>query len=121
MIKTKQELKAAYAQMKFDIGVFQIRNTVNEKIFVGSSMNLHAIWNRERLTLNFGGHNNQSLQEDWKTYGEEIFRYEIVAQLEQKDGDTEDFLKKELKMFEKMYIEELQPFGEKGYNRKSGK
>ena len=121
MIKTKQELKASYAQMKFDIGVFQIRNTINEKIFVGSSMNLHAIWNRERLTLNCGGHNNQALQEDWKTFGEANFRYEIVAQLEQKESDTDDFLKKELKTFEKMYLEELQPFGEKGYNRNSAK
>ena len=42
----KKDLKQDYKQMKFRMGVFQIRNTLNNKIFVDSSMDLVAIWNR---------------------------------------------------------------------------
>mgnify|MGYP002383887052 CR=1 FL=1 len=50
---TQKELKEKYKQMKFPMGVFQIRNTVNGKIFVDSSTNLPAIWNRHKTQRDF--------------------------------------------------------------------
>jgi len=114
MASTKQ-LKDEYRLKKFRIGVFQVRNTVNGKIFVGSSVNLDAIWNRIKVELKFGGHRNTLLQQEWKEFGEDNFRFEILAEIEQKDEDKVDY-NKEAKKLEEMFIEELQPFGEKGYN-----
>jgi group I intron endonuclease len=110
-----KHLKDEYKQMKFKVGVFQIRNKVNEKIFVGSSINLDAIWNRIKVELKFGGHRNLLLQQEWKEFGEDNFLFEILSEIEQKDGDKVDY-NKETKKLEEMFIEELQPFGEKGYN-----
>ncbi|MDZ4759020.1 MAG: hypothetical protein SGJ10_12890 [Bacteroidota bacterium] len=45
------------------------------------------------------------------------FIYEILSQVEEEDGDTTDY-KKQVKLLEKMYMEELKPFGEKGYQKK---
>jgi group I intron endonuclease len=115
-MKTKKDLKEEYKQMKFRMGIFQIRNTVNGKIYVEHSVNLDAIWNRHRTQLKFGAHPNALLQNDWKTFGEENFRYEILLEIDQKEEDTIDY-KRELKLLEAMYLEELNPFGEKGYNR----
>jgi len=115
-MKSKKELKENYKQKILKIGVFQIRNTVNEKIYLGSSVNLDAIWNRNRMELNFNGHRNELLQSEWKQYGEEAFRFEILAEIEQKDGEKTD-CNYEVKKLEEMFIEELQPFGEKGYNQ----
>ncbi|TNE59786.1 MAG: GIY-YIG nuclease family protein [Bacteroidetes bacterium] len=115
-MKTRKELKDAYKQMKFRMGVFQIRNTVNGKIYIESSVNLDAIWNRHRFQLNAGNHPNNVLQQDWNTYGESQFCYEILAELEQdEDGGARDY-SKDLKALELLYVEELEPFGEKGYN-----
>ena len=114
-MKSKKELIGEYKQMKFRMGVFQIRNVVNGKILVDSSVNLDAIWNRHRLELDFGGHRNKDLQKDWKTFGEDNFRYEILSELEHRDGIVD--YSKELKLLEKMYLEELQPYGEKGYHQ----
>ncbi len=36
------------------MGVFQIRNLTNEKVFVGSSLNLDGIFNRHKFALNAG-------------------------------------------------------------------
>lgn len=114
---TREELKAEYKQIKPKIGVYQIKNTVNGKIFIGSNTNLEAIWNRHRLQLNFGNHPNVLLQEDWKTFGEAQFSYEILSEIKQEDDKTVDY-SKELKQLEQMFIEELQPFEDKGYHKR---
>jgi hypothetical protein len=114
-MKSKKELKQEYSQKQFRIGVFQIRNTVNGKIFIGSSVNLDAIWNRHKSELSLGGHRNAGLQKEWNESGEANFRYEILSELEQKPGDNVDYAK-EARKLEGMFIEELQPFGDRGYN-----
>lgn len=115
-MKTQKELKEAYKLKKFKIGVFQIRNTVNEKIYVDSSVNMEAIWNRIRVELNFGNHRNETLQKEWTTFGEENFRFEVLSEIEQKDGDSIDY-NKEAKQLAEMFIDELKPFEERVYNR----
>ena len=42
-MKTKKELKEEYNNIKPRIGVFQIRNTVNGKIYIEASVNLDKI------------------------------------------------------------------------------
>lgn len=110
-----KQLKDEYRQKKFKVGVFQVRNTVNGKILISSSINLDAICNRIKVERKFGGHRNASLQHEWKEFGEDNFRFEILSEIGQKDGDNTDY-NKEAKKLEEMFIEELQPFGEKGYN-----
>lgn len=116
-MKTRKELTAAYKEMKFKMGVFQIRNVLNDKIFVEGSINLDAIWNRHRLQLDIGSHPSASLQNDWKVFGAENFRYEILSEIKEEEGKTVDY-RKEVRMLEKMFLEELQPFDEKGYNQR---
>jgi hypothetical protein len=118
-MKSNKELRNDYKQKKFKIGLFQIRNTINGKIFIGSSVNLDAIWNRNRMELNFGGHRNEALQAEWKELGEEAFTFEILTQMKQEDGGQTDY-NTEIKELEAMFIEDLQPFNEKGYNRQKG-
>ena len=115
-MNSQKTLKEKYKQRKVRIGVFQIRNTINGKIYVASSLNLDAIWNRNKMELNFGNHRNSTLQSEWKEYEEENFRYEILGEIEQKEGDTIDY-NKEVKTLEGMFIEELKPFDNNGYNK----
>ena len=115
-MSNKKELKEQYKQMKFRMGVFQIKNNATGKLYIESSVNLDAIWNRHRTQLRFGVHTVQALQQDWNVYGEAQFSYEILSVLEQKEEDTHD-PKRELKELERMYLEELRPYGERGYNR----
>jgi len=116
MMKTRKELKEEYKQLKFRIGVFQIRNLDNGKVYVDSSTNLNAIFNRHRLQLNFGNHPNEALQADWKLLGEDHFVFEVLGEVEQKDGANIDYAR-ELKLLEQLWLEELKPYQEKGYNR----
>jgi len=114
-MKSNKELKDAYKQKKFSIGVFQIRNTVNGKVLVSSSVNLDAIFNRIRAELKFNGHRNEQLQKEWNAFGEEKFKFEVLSEIGQEENDRVDY-ESEVKKLEAMFIEEIQPFGEKGYN-----
>ena len=117
-LTSKKELKDAYKLIKFKIGVFQVRNTVNNKIFIDSSVNIDAIFNRFRLQLNFGSHPNSLLQNEWKQYGEEQFKFEILAEIKQSETEEKNYAL-EAKQLAEMYIDELQPFDDRGYHKKS--
>ena len=119
-MKSKKELKNIYKEMKFKMGVFQIRNAVNGKIYVEGSTDLDAIWNRHKFQLKMDSHPNVELQEDWRDFGEENFSYEILSEIKQDDTKTIDY-RREIMQLEKMFIEELQPFYDKGYNIRSRK
>ena len=116
-MKTKKELRESYDQMKFQMGVFQIRNTVNQKIYIDSSITLTAAWNKNLMQLQFGSHMNKDLQKEWNEYGEDKFQFEIISELQHDDSKEIDY-KKEVKELEKLFIEELKPFDDRGYNRK---
>ena len=119
-MKTRKELKEEYKQMKFKMGVFQIKNNINGKIFIGSSLDLKAIWYAQKLQLDMGMHQNSELQKDWKEFGSENFSYEILDEINQTEDKPIDY-KKEIKTLEDMIIDDLQPFEESGYNKKSKK
>lgn len=117
-MKTQKELKEEYKKIVHPKGVFKITNLKNGKIFVGSSPNLDSKWNSQKMQLNMKSHPNPALQKDWSEFGEENFSYEIVDTINLKDFDPQKNYSDEIKELEKMYLEELQPFGEKGYNKK---
>ena len=60
---------------------------------------------------------NKILQKDWTALGQDNFAYEILSEIKEDENLTIDY-KKEAKTLELMFIEELQPFGDKGYNTK---
>ena len=114
-MRSKKEIKESYKEMKFQIGVYQIRNISNNKIFVGCSTNLNAIWNRQKFQLNFGSHPNTALQKEWNETGHDNFVFEILSEIKQEE-DKQINYQKEVKLLEAMFIDELKPFGDQGYN-----
>lgn len=117
-MKSKKELKDSYKEMKSKIGVFQIRNTVNHKIYIASSIDLVAIWNKHRFHLNNRLHLNINLQKEGDEFGQDNFIYEILCEIKQDNPKTLDCYRKEAMQLETMFIEDLQPFGDRGYNKK---
>jgi len=116
-MKSRKELKEEYKQMKFPMGVFQIRNLTNGKIYIGSSLDLNATWRSLKFQLKAGTFLNEQLQKDWNQLGADSFVYEILDEIKTDDSKNLDY-KKEVKALEEMYIESLQPFDDKGYNWK---
>ena len=97
------------------MGVFQIRNLTNDKVFVSSSTNLAGIFNRHEFQLKMNGHPNKSLQMDWNELGAENFAFEIIEELESRENLDD---KAELTFLEDLWLEKLEPYGERGYNER---
>lgn len=113
--KSREDIKREYKERLKPAGVFQIRNKANGKILLGSSLNLEGPLNSHRFMLTIGRHRNEALQSDWNQYGADQFEFEILEVVKIKD-DPDFNLLDELTLLEQIWIERLQPFGEKGYN-----
>ena len=114
-MKSRKELNREYLERPKPAGVFQVKNTANGKVLLGSSLNLEGTLNGHRFMLRTGSHRNKALQEDWNTYGEDKFVFELLETVQVKD-DPNFNLSDELTLLEMIWMEKLQPVGEKGYN-----
>lgn len=61
------------------IGIYTIRNIINNKVYVGSTCeSFEKRWRRHRGDLLKGYHGNPHLQSSWIKYGEKSFRFEVL-------------------------------------------
>ncbi|HEY6952434.1 MAG TPA: GIY-YIG nuclease family protein [Bacteroidota bacterium] len=114
-MKTRQEIKREYKERPKPAGVFQVKNNANGKVLLGSSLNLEGPLNSHKFMLSIGSHKNSALQSDWNKFGPDKFTFEILEVVKVKD-DPNFNLEDELTLLEEIWIEKLQPFGERGYN-----
>ena len=113
-MENKKELKNLYKQIKTAAGIFEIRNLRNQKTFIKSSMNLKTM-NGQQFQLEHGSHRNKKLQQEWNEFGKETFAFKVLEVL--KPQDEAYFNEKEaLKKLEEKWLDQLQPFGERGYH-----
>ncbi|MCJ7790491.1 MAG: GIY-YIG nuclease family protein [Candidatus Atribacteria bacterium] len=113
----KKELKKQYTQTTQPMGVYQVKNLANGKIFIDSGQNVPGKINSCKFQLSNGSHMNKALQEDFNKFGLDNFSFEIIELLEPKEDAKMDYTD-DLKMLEEIWIEKLQPFDERGYNKR---
>lgn len=113
----KKELIKRYKETVKPMGIFQIRNTKNGRVYVDSAKNLQGKINREKFLLKNKMHSNEEMQNDFSETGMEFFSFEILDYLEPKDISSRDY-SEELSLLKGMWMEKLQPYGENGYHKR---
>jgi len=63
------------------VGIYSIRNKLNNKIYIGSSRNIDQRWYNHKFLLRKGKHHSWRLQKDWNQYGEENFEFLILEEV----------------------------------------
>lgn len=111
----KRALRNGYKQSFVPIGVFAIRNTLNQRVYVGGSRNLEGAMNRARFELTSGAHRNAALQADWKRFGAEAFRFDVLDRVKESQQPDFDY-EAELAALLAMWRDELPCYGDSGYN-----
>lgn len=117
MSDRKKELKKEYKQSQLPMGVYQIRNLVNDKILVDATLNLPGMLNRHKFQLEMGGHQNKTLQAEWREFGATSFAFEILDELTPREDPAHDY-RIDLAFLEELWLAQLQPYGDRGYNEK---
>lgn len=72
--------------------IYRIRNVVNQKFYVGSTINMKERTRTHRNRLRRGIHHATHLQAAWNKYGEECFKFEVIEEVASIDAlqATED-------------------------------
>ena len=92
-------------------GVYSIMNLVNNKRYIGQSVDVYVRWGNHKSALRNNRHGNKHLQNAWNTYGEDNFNFEVLSVC---DIDTIDKI-------EQYYIKLFDTINpEFGYNKESG-
>ncbi len=115
---SKKDIKREYKERKKPAGIFQVRNTVNGKVLLGSSLNLDGILNSQKFKLSIGGHRNKELQKEWNEFGPDKFVFEILDVVQVNDYPNFN-LNDELTLLEQIWLEKIRSSGELGYNTDS--
>jgi len=66
-------------------GTYNIINKINDKRYIGSSINIHRRLSKHRLLLRQGKHFNKHLQSSFNKYGEDNFEFKPLIYCEPKD------------------------------------
>lgn len=116
----KKELLRLYKENPRPMGIYQIKNMSNGKLYIGSGIDVNGKINSNKFQLLHRSHMNKELQQDFTMEGEENFSFEILDILEPKDHPVKDYTD-DLEMLLQMWIEKLQPFDKNGYNKRKAK
>lgn len=65
-------------------GIYQIRNLINGKTYIGSAIYFNTRWYRHKSNLRNNRHHNKHLQRSWNKYGEQNFVFEILEEIKNK-------------------------------------
>lgn len=101
----RKELINNYKQQEVEMGIIKIHNTITGYSFVDVCNNLYKPFEGIKFRLNMGKFKLKKLQEDWKTYGENVFTFEVVEKLKQIEGATEKEKMDDLKELLEMWID----------------
>jgi group I intron endonuclease len=89
------------------IGIYCITNLVNNKKYIGQSINIRRRWKEHRVELKANTHCNNYLQNSWNKYGKNLFEFIILEEC------TED----KLNSFEEKWINYFNSLNKNfGYN-----
>lgn len=64
--------------MKRLVGVYCIKNLLNNKLYIGSSIHIKKRFRQHLKALNNGVHHSYHLQRSWNVYGKDNFKFEIL-------------------------------------------
>lgn len=59
-------------------GIYQIKNTKNNKVYIGKSKNINHRFNGHKSSLRKNSHRNRHLQKAYNKYGLEVFEFSII-------------------------------------------
>ncbi len=62
-------------------GIYEIRNIVNDKVYVGSAVNIRVRWVRHRHELKVRRHHCKHLESSWHKHGADKFVFKILEEL----------------------------------------
>ena len=89
-------------------GIYIIKNLINNKVYIGSAINIDKRWKHHKKDLAKRKHHSRLLQRAWDKYGEQNFKFEIIEEVQNPAH---------LLSYEQVYLDYYKSYeDDKGYN-----
>jgi hypothetical protein len=115
----RKQLQRQYKETRRPMGVYRVRNARSGCWFLGASVDIPAMLNRQRFQLDAGSHPNSELQRDWKVLGAEAFTFETLDLLAPPEDEPGYEPQGDLRALEAMWREKLRQTDGPGYHKES--
>ncbi len=112
----KKQLKREYLETARPMGIFRVCHKDSNRWYIGASLDVPAMLNRQRFQLDAGSHPNGALQRDWKRLGADAFAFETLDRLEPPKDQPGYDPRKDLRTLEAMWHERLRALYGAGYH-----
>jgi hypothetical protein len=107
----RREAVKEYKRTIQPMGIVQVRNVQNGRVYLAASANTPGSMNSIRFQLRTGSFlPSPELARDWKELGEESFVSEVLDELKPVDDDPGRDYQDELKELERIWKEKLKPY-----------
>ena len=93
------------------IGIYSITNTINNKKYIGQSVDVKSRIRNHKWALKHNKHQNDHLQKSFNKYGQDCFVFDVVCECREEELD-------DLERFYISHYDCMNPH--KGYNSESG-
>ena len=71
-------------------GIYMIQNLVNQKVYIGQSVDIYSRWDEHICALRGGYHANKHLQRSWNKHKEYNFEFSIVEKCDENKLDEKE-------------------------------
>lgn len=104
------------------VGVYQIRNTINDKIYIGSSTNIFKRFRQHYDDIRKQKHRNVHMLQEYNKYGLDVFEWSVLEVVEQKDDlyNREQYWLDITRSYDTGYNEHPKAGTSKGYKFRDG-
>ena len=103
----KKELQSQYREREITGGVYLIRNTQNNKLFIDTAVDLQGGRNRFEFARKTGSCVYVKLQKDWNEQGGAQFVFETLEELTKGETQTQAEFKSDIELLKEMWREKL--------------
>ena len=100
----KKELQNRYKEREIVGGVYAIKNTLNNKVFLEAATDIRGIKNRFEFAQKTGSCIHVKLQSDWDKCGGGQFAFEVLEELQKGDTQTAEGFKADLMLLKEMWL-----------------
>lgn len=111
----RKTLQREYRQTQRPMGIFRVCNKQSGRWYIGATVDVPAMLNRQRFQLEHGSHANPALQREWKELGADAFAFETLDVIEPPDAPGYD-PRRDLRALEALWRERLKALHGAGYH-----